>query len=369
MFFKNSVWLLVSLLLALFVVACNENVPAELPGPEEEAKGKIEGVSLKAFFSAVGDEAAANEALIEQFEEETGVEVEIVTAPQSATDNLSQQLQFLGARSPDIDVYQIDVIWPGILADHAVDLKEYIPPEEIEAHFPAIVENNTVDGKLVGLPWFTGAGLLYYRTDLIEKYGYTAPPDTWDALEEMAQKIQAGERAEGNSSFWGFVWQGNNYEGLTSNALEWQYSHNGGRIIEPNGAITVNNPNTAAAFTRAAGWIDTISPAEVTTYQEEESRGIWQNGNAAFMRNWTYAYALGNREDSAIKGKFDAAVLPTGAELNAATLGGWQLMVSRYSKNPEVAAEFVRFMAGHDAQKRRAISISLLPTISRSIKG
>ena len=161
----------------------------------------------------------------------------------------------IAAGATDIDIFQIDIIWPGILVEHAVDLEEYIPQEEIEAHFPAIVENNTVDGKLVGLPWFTGAGLLYYRTDLLEKYGYSGPPERWDNLEEIAQIIQAGERAEGNDNFWGFVWQGNNYEGLTANALEWQYSHNGGQIIEPDGTITVNNSNSVAALARAAAWV------------------------------------------------------------------------------------------------------------------
>ena len=253
--------------------------------------------------------------------------MEVVSAPQSATDNLAQILQFAGAQSGELDVYQIDVIWPGILASHAADLNEYIPAEEIDTHFPAIVQNNTVEGKLVALPWYTDAGLLYYRTDLLEKYGYDGP--TWDELEEMAMAIQEGERGEGNDSFWGFVWQGNNYEGLTCDALEWQVTEGGGQIIEPDGTITVNNPACAAALERAAGWVDTISPPGVTSYQEEDARGVWQSGNAAFMRNWPYAFSLGNSDDSPIAGQFDVTTLPQGAgDRSAATLGGWQLMVS-----------------------------------------
>jgi trehalose/maltose transport system substrate-binding protein len=346
--------------------------PTEAEGGEGAAVGAVdfltrdyEGSSIKIFFGAVGNEAASYGDLIANFTEQTGIEVEVVTAPESATDNLAQQLQFLGAGSADLDVYQIDVIWPGILAEHAVDLKEYIPQEEIDAHFPAIIQNNTVDGKLVGIPWFTDAGLLYYRTDLLEKYGYSGPPTTWDELEEMANTIQEGERGEGNDSFWGFVWQGNNYEGLTCDALEWQVSNGGGYIIEPDGTITANNPQAAAAFTRAAGWVDTISPPGVTTYQEEDARGVWQSGNAAFMRNWPYAYALGNSDDSPIKDKFDATVLPSGeAGRGAATLGGWQLMVSQYSDNVDAAALFVRYMAGREAQADRAARNSYLPTIA-----
>ncbi|MCB0193972.1 MAG: ABC transporter substrate-binding protein [Anaerolineae bacterium] len=324
-----------------------------------------EGASLSVFLGTVGDEVGSYGALLENFTEQTGIEVEVVAAPQSATDNLAQQLQFLGAGSSDLDVYQIDVIWPGVLADHAADLKEYIPQEEIDGHFPAIIENNTVNGKLVGLPWYTDAGLLYYRTDLLEKYGYDGPPQTWDDLEEMAMTIQEGERAEGADDFWGFVWQGNNYEGLTCDALEWQMTEGGGQIIEPDGTITVNNPACAAAFERAAGWVDTISPPGVTTYQEEDARGVWQTGNAAFMRNWPYAYALGEGEESAIKGLFEATTLPQGAgERSAATLGGWQLMVSAYSENPEAAAMLVRYLAGPEGQSSRAITNSYLPTIA-----
>ena len=324
-----------------------------------------EGTTINVIGGEPGPRDQALGVLIEEFEAATGIDVEVVAAAESATDNLAQQLQFLGAGSTDLDVYQIDVIWPGIMAEHAADLSELIPQEEIDSHFPAIVENNTVDGKLVALPWFTDAGLLYYRTDLVEKYGYSGPPQTWDELEEMATTIQEGERAEGLSDFWGYVWQGNNYEGLTCDALEWQVTEGGGFIIEPDGTITVNNPACAAAFERAAGWVDTISPPGVTTYQEEDARGVWQTGNAAFMRNWPYAYSLGNAEDSAIAGLFEATTLPQGAgNRSAATLGGWQLMVSKYSENPEAAAMYVRFVAGREGQQARAITNSNLPTIA-----
>ncbi|MEZ4729369.1 MAG: extracellular solute-binding protein [Caldilineaceae bacterium] len=192
----------------------------------------------------------------------------------------------------------IDVIWPGILAEHLIDLAPYV--ENPDAYFQRIMQNNTVDGALVGIPWFTDAGLLYYRTDLLEKYGYSAPPATWAELEEMATTIQEGERAS-NPDFWGFVWQGNAYEGLTCDALEWQVSNGGGEIVEADGTISINNEYAAAAFDRAAGWVNTISPPGVVGYQEEDARGVWQAGNAAFMRNWPYAYSLGNAEDSVIR--------------------------------------------------------------------
>ncbi|MCA9872927.1 MAG: ABC transporter substrate-binding protein, partial [Anaerolineales bacterium] len=259
---------------------------------------------------------------------------------------------------------QIDVIWPGDLAEHFVDLYEYGARDVAGDHFDAIIENNTVDGKLIGIPWFTDAGLLYYRTDLLEKYGYDGPPATWADLEEMAMTIQEGERAEGNEDFWGYVWQGNAYEGLTCDALEWIASNDGGTIVSPDGEITINNPQAAAIVDQAAGWVGTISPPGVTAFGEEDARGMWQAGNAAFMRNWPYAYSLGNADDSVIAGLFDVSPLPAGdSGSGAATLGGWQLAVSKYSEHPEEAARLALFMASYDEQKSRAIEGSLNPTI------
>ena len=187
------------------------------------------------------------------------------------------------------------MIWPGDLAEHFVDLYEYGAAGVAAEHFPAIIQNNTVDGELIGIPWFTDAGLLYYRTDLLEKYGYDSPPATWDELEEMAQTIQDGERAEGNQDFWGYVWQGNAYEGLTCDALEWIKSNDGGTIVSPDRVITINNDNAIEIVDQAAGWVGTISPPGVTGFAEEDARNMWQAGNAAFMRNWPYAYSPGQR--------------------------------------------------------------------------
>jgi trehalose/maltose transport system substrate-binding protein len=305
---------------------------------------------------------AAAEAYME---ENPGVVIEVIDTPDSATERLALYLQFFEAQSPELDVLQIDVIWPGDLAEHLVDLYEYGADEVADQHFPSIIENNTVDGRLVAMPWFTDAPLLYYRTDLLEKYGYDAPPETWAELEEMAQTIQDGERAEGNEDFWGFVWQGNAYEGLTCDALEWVASSNGGRIVSPDGVITINNPNAVEAVEMAAGWVGTISPPGVTGFQEEDSRLMFQGGNAAFMRNWPYAYRLAQDEDeSAIAGVFDVVPLPHGeGGESAATLGGWQLAVSRYSEHPEIAADVALYFTNREWQKYRAITGSLNPTI------
>jgi trehalose/maltose transport system substrate-binding protein len=326
--------------------------------------GGGEEITLRIFAGNVGAELQSTQEIADAFmAENPDITVEVVSTPDFVEDRLGVYLQLFEAQSSEGDVFQIDVIWPGDLAEHFVDLNEYGGAEEVANHFPAIVENNTVDGKLVAIPWFTDAGLLYYRTDLLEKYNLE-PPETWAELEAAAQTIQDGERAEGNQDFWGYVFQGNAYEGLTCNALEWVASAGGGSIIEPDGTITIANEAAIDMINQAAGWVGTISPPGVTAYGEEDSRGVWQAGNAAFMRNWPYAYSLGNADDSEIKGLFDVSPLPGAtAGQSAATLGGWQLAVSAYSEHPEEAAQLAFFMASEQEQKRRAIEYSLNPTI------
>jgi trehalose/maltose transport system substrate-binding protein len=322
-------------------------------------------VTITVAAGAVGQELELTQAAAKRYmDTHPNVTVNVLTTPDLATDRLGLYLQFFQAKSSEVDVYQIDVIWPGDLAEHLVDLNQYGANSVAPQHFPAIIQNNTVDGKLVGIPWFTDAGLLFYRTDLLTKYGYSAPPATWQELTDMAKKIQDGERAAGNQDFWGFVWQGKAYEGLTCDALEWIFSNGGGTIVSPDKKVTINNPQSIQAVDTAASWIGTISPPGVTNFAEEDARNAFQGGNAAFMRNWPYAYSLGQGADSAIKDKFDVAPLPAGAGgKGAATLGGWQLAVSKYSKNPAVAADVALFLASPAEQKIRAVTGSLNPTI------
>ncbi len=320
-------------------------------------------VNINFVSGSVGNDLAVMQELFKPWEQETGNTVTIVPMPSSTTDQFAQYRLWLAAGNADVDVYMTDVIWAPQLADSFLDLTDAAKDVSGD-HFPSIIESQTVDGKLVAMPFFTDAPALYYRTDLLDKYGEKVPT-TWDELSATAQKIQDGERGEGANDLWGYVWQGSAYEGLTCDALEWVKSNGGGQIVAPDGEVTIFNDNAVKALEMATAWVGSISPPGVLSYMEEESRGVWQTGNAVFMRNWPYAYALGNGEDSPIKGKFDVAPLPSGGGDNssAATLGGWNIAVSKFSPNPDVATEFALYMTSADFQKQFAIKSSHLPTI------
>lgn len=323
----------------------------------------VSAAEITYVSGAVGNAVEDFKKIVAPWEAKTGHTVTLVPMPASTTDQFGQYRLWLAAGNGDIDLYQTDVIWAPQLADHFVDLSDKAG-ELMKSHFPSIVESQTVDGKLVALPLFTDAPALYYRKDLLEKHGASVPK-TWEELTATAKAVQDAERAAGNNDIWGFVWQGNAYEGLTCDALEWVKSSGGGQIVEPDGTISINNEKAAAALELAATWPGSISPEGVLAYQEEEARGVWQTGNAVFMRNWPYAYGLGNSDDSAVKGLFGVTTLPTGQghDTSAATLGGWNVAVSKYSDNQEAAIDLAMYLAGAEAQKTRSIIASNLPTI------
>ncbi|MET0743775.1 MAG: ABC transporter substrate-binding protein [Microvirga sp.] len=320
-------------------------------------------VELSISCSALGQEYEICKQGVDAWAQQTGNTVKIVSTPNSATERLALYQQLLAANAPDIDVFQIDVVWSGILAPHFQDLTAKAAGV-IDKSFPSMIETSKVQGKLVAMPWFADAGLLYYRKDLLEKYGKPVP-QTWAELTETAKAVQDGERKAGRGDFWGFVFQARAYEGLTTNALEWISSNGGGTIVDAAGAITVENPKAAAALKMAAGWVGTITPEGALNYTEEESRGVFQAGNALFMRNWPYAWSLAQGPDSTIRDKVGIVPLPKGGAdgRNAGTLGGQLLGVSRYSKNIDAATNLVMYLTGPEEQKRRAIKGSFNPTI------
>ncbi len=284
----------------------------------------------------------ARQQELQQFTRETGIRVNLLPSPDSARQRLVLWRELLETGASGPDVYAIDVIWPGMLAEYFVDLMPYFA-SEIPLQFPAIAAGYTVDKKLVAMPYRADVGLLYYRTDLLRQYGYREPPSTWDELESMAARIQAGERAKGKKQFWGFVWQGAADEALTCDALEWQASQGGGRLIEEDKTISVNNPQAIHAWQRAAHWVGSISPPGVVGYREWDSLNVWLAGDAAFMRHWPSAYLDSQVKGSQIGDKFDTALLPGG--------------------HPREALELVRYLTRRDMQVKRFRALSQPPTL------
>jgi trehalose/maltose transport system substrate-binding protein len=315
------------------------------------------GQRLTYYADASGIGNQLDVALAQKFTQDTGVQVNVVGKPTSATETYSTYQRFFQAQSADLDVMMIDVIWPAAFATNLLDLTPKLG-EQAKKAIPSIIENNTVDGKLVGFPFFGDFGMLFYRKDLLQKYSVQVPK-TWDELATAAKTVLDGERGS-NPNLQGYIFQGNAYEGLTCNALEWIASSGGGTLLDGKN-VTFNNPQAVAILNKAKGWVNTISPPGVTSYQEDETAQAFTGGNAVFVRNWPYMYQLAQTAD-ATRDKFDVAPLPvTGTNPPVGTLGGWQLGVSRFSRSQDAAVEFVRYMTSEEISKFRAVNGTYVP--------
>ena len=329
-------------------------------------KKKYGGQKITFVGDSVGNGHVRDLALTKRFTRDTGIKVTVVPHSPASDAAYSQLVRAFSAKSSSIDVAMIDVVWPGAFAPYLVNLKPKLGAQS-KLHAAGIVANDTINGKLVAMPWFGDYGILYYRTDLLKKYGYSKPPTTWNQLFQMAAKIQAGEQ-KSNPSFAGFVFQGNAYEGLTCNALEWLASAGGGHFID-GGKATINNAKAATILDAFRNQIGKVTPRGVTTYQEDQTEHAFDNGDAAFARNWPYQYGIGAGATSKVKGKFSVTVLPHGASGKpVGTVGGWQLAVSKYSKHQGAAIELVRYMTSPAVEKFDAITNSNVPTIASVAK-
>jgi trehalose/maltose transport system substrate-binding protein len=312
------------------------------------------------FLDVEWDTSALNPGLgqeLQDFTRKTGIQVNRLPRPDGSLNQLALWRELLqkGAAAPD--VVSIDVIWSGILNQYLMDLKPYFATQ-LSSQNPVVLASYTVGDKLVAIPHHAYVSVLYYRPNLLRKYDYSEPPKTWDELEKMATRIQAGERAKGRKDFWGYVWQGGVTEDLTCSGLEWQVSEAGGRIIEDDRTISVNNPQVIRAWQRAARWVGSISPPGVTAYGLWDAQNLWGSGNAAFLSGWQSDYSVitggwpfspppSSTGNSAQIGLTSA---PGGAAGRASTLGGNGLAISQTSAHPRESLELIRFLLRGDAK-------------------
>lgn len=309
-------------------------------------------------------EFAFYESVCRNFERETGVSVTLIRSATQTEQRKQQIIVGLRGGEPDPDVFLMDIAWIGQLASsgwlepldqHGIDSAPF---------FPNVIDlADRYHGHLIGLPFFLDAGLLYYRTDLLQAYGYDHPPITWPDLLSMAERIQAGERHR-DPNFFGFVWQGAQYEGLICNALEF-FASAGGGFLDTNGAPIADSPanRRALGFMRALIHDHQISPPNTyTEMKEEEVRLLFQNGSALFERNWPYAYGRHAADESPIRGRFGVAPLPHfPGHSSAATLGGYHVGISRHTDRLEAALRFVFYLTSYAVQRELALAIGHNP--------
>jgi multiple sugar transport system substrate-binding protein len=277
--------------------------------------------------------------------------VEIRVTPDSADARHQLYVQWLNAWAPDPDVLQLDVIWtPEFAAAGWILPLDRFDPDTTD-FFPATLAANRWQGRLYAVPWLVDVGMLYWRTDLLDR-----PPATFG---ELTAAVRAAVAAGSVSH--GLVWQGARYEGLVCVFLEHLVAF-GGRILDDEGAVIVDAPEAVRTleFMRQA-IADGVVPPAVLTWQEEQTRFAFQNGTALFLRNWPYAAALMNRPGSAVAGKFATSPMPREAGVSAAALGGAQLAINARSRHAEAAWQLVAYLTAPEQLVERAQAAGQFP--------
>jgi multiple sugar transport system substrate-binding protein len=320
-------------------------------GAEVIDPASMEGASGDVTYCLGKDTSGDKTAAIKRFNEQNpDINATLLEFSTSADEQRAQFVQRQEAKSGECDVFYADVIWTAEFASQKwiFDMTPYVE-EKKDILIPATLDTVTYDGKIWGMPQQTDAAFLYYRTDQVKEV-----PATWQEVYEVAQQND------------GIVYQGAPYEGLTCDYLELAYAA-GGEILSEDGteAVIDSEENLAALKLMVDGVKNGIAANGVTTYMEEESRRYFESGKATFMRNWPYAYALGQKKGTKVAGKFDVSPFPEweGAG-NAAILGGHNNVISVFTDNQGAALKLVDFLSSEEEQVIMFRDYSLAPTVA-----
>jgi multiple sugar transport system substrate-binding protein len=327
--------------------------------------GGGEAGSGKVVFSFFPDGSGGIQHLIDKFNEQNKGKVQVSHQAinldtREYFDRLKTEFQAGGGET---DVIGGDVPWTAEFAENGwiADVSSRFSEGERGEFLNGQIQSLTYQSKIWGVLWFAEAGLLYYRKDLLEQSGFSEPPQTWEELKEMAEKV-----VQDSGTRYGFVFQGANNETGVCNGLEYIWTH-GGEVLDGDKVI-IDSPESVAGLTTEQSMIsEGVAPQAVANYTFSGSDTAFLNGDSVFCRNWSYMYGLaGDTEMSKIK-REQVGVLPLpvgeGQSQRACCLGGWNMLISTSSEMQDEAWEFVRFMTSEESQKEYSITASTLPTL------
>jgi multiple sugar transport system substrate-binding protein len=323
-------------------------------------KGGEQG-RLVFFVGGAPHELDAWESLVKDFEKESGISVELLRQPADTTQQRQGLIISLEAKLRNPDVFLMDVAWVALFANS--NWLEPLKNIDPSPYFQEVIRTvDTYQRDLIALPVYLDGGLLYFRRDLLQENQIGGPPTTWEELLADSLRVQNKMR-KADPDFYGFVWQGAQYEGLICNFLEFAGSK-GGFVVGDSGLTLDTTENRRALhFMHNLIWKYRVSPPNTyTELKEEEVRIFFQKGQALFERNWPYAWKLHQSDGSKVKGKTGIAPLPGPAPgQSVSTLGGWHIAISRFSDAKGAALKFVKYITSYEGQKKMVLLLGWNP--------
>ena len=330
-------------------------------GGSEQASG-----TTTITLAFIPDEAGGLKKLIDGFNRQHRGEIQVDwrEMPASSADYFEQIQAELQSGQSGVDVIGGDVIWPAQFAANGwiSDLSDRFTGGMQQDYLAGPLGSVQYEGKVWGVPWFTDAGMFYYRTDLLERSGFSEPPKTWGEMKVMALKVRQDQGTR-----YGFVFQGSQDEGGVVDALEHVWNA-GGDVLDGNEVI-INSPEAAEGLTlRRSMIVDGVAPQASGDYTTQESQVVFTNGDAVFMRNWPFVYGLlSDPETSAVRPEqVDIASLPVAEEgdQSFSGLGGWNFMVNASSEEKlDQIWTFIEYMSAPEQQRTFALESARLPTL------
>jgi multiple sugar transport system substrate-binding protein len=275
--------------------------------------------------------------------------------PNDASQAREQLVRRLGAKDSSIDVIGLDVILTSEFAN-AGWIAPWTGKQKAEASkdvFPSVLKTATFEGELYASPFNTNTQLLWYRKDLVPK-----PPETWEQMIQVAEGLpEAGQ----------IQVQAERYEGYTVwvNAL---IESAGTSILKGPEEVELQQKPTEEAL-EVIGKLAHSSAAspELSTSNEDSARLAFEAGKAAFMTNYTFAFASAKENAPEINEHMGAAPFPR-VNSNPAKppLGGFNLAVSAYSSHKQQAFEAALCLSGEKSELT-AVELDGLPPSHESL--
>jgi multiple sugar transport system substrate-binding protein len=340
------------------------STPASTSGIGSTTSGSIVWSASPLSGTGAND---ARTVLINAFEKQyPGIKVSLVSASTDTdTNRATLATQIAGGAGPD--VFMGDVIWPAQFGAHqlALPLSQYLPASYFSQFATGLAAGATYKGAVYGSPLFEDQGFLYYRKDLLAKDKLPVPT-TWEQLETDAKAVLA----KGQTKY-GFVWEGDSYEGLTCNFMEYLTDAGGTATNSGYTQATLNSAAALKAVTFMRSLITSgVSPAATTTFQEPQAMNTFGSGQAVFLRNWDYAYT--NAITPADGGKLTASQvgvvpLPTFAGQPTpgySNIGGWNMYINPHSKHIGADLTFIKWLASTAAQDILSQKYGFISTVT-----
>jgi multiple sugar transport system substrate-binding protein len=336
-------------------------------GATTSASGSATSGSIVWSASPIAGSGATDTrtVLINEFEKKyPNIHVTLTSAPTNTDTNRATLATEISGGSATPDVFMGDVIWPAQFAAHqlAVPLSDYLPQSYWSQFASGLVQGASYKGKVYGSPLFEDQGFMYYRKDLLSKAGLQ-PPTTWEQLESEAKTLVSKNLVK-----YGFVFQGASYEGLTCNFMEYLTSAGGTATNSAYTKASLDSPAAVKAATFMRSLVTSgATPAAVSTFQEAQAMNIFGAGNAAFLRNWDYAYSNATTPATGKLTTSQVGVEPMPAFAGQPTpgysnIGGWNMYINPHSKNINVDLTFIKWLASDQAQTILATKYSEIPT-------